>query len=70
MLTFQVILHSGSVVLEFRLAACQFLVVLLQATTFCGHTAIFPLEAGHFSFQTCITAVTAKNIITQVPHLL
>ena len=50
MLTFQVILHFGSVVLEFRLAACQFLIVLLQATTFCGYAAIFPLEAGHFSF--------------------
>ena len=50
MLTFQVVLHSVSVVLEFRLAACQFLVVLLQATTFCKRAAVLPLEAGHFSF--------------------
>jgi hypothetical protein len=28
----------------------QFLVVLLQATTLCGHTAILLLEMDYFSF--------------------
>ena len=49
-LTFQILLHLGGAVPEFRLVARQFLVVLLQATTLCGHTAILHLEAGYFDF--------------------
>ena len=49
-LTFQFLLHLGCAVLELRLVARQFLVVLLQVTTLCGHTAIPLLEAGYFSF--------------------
>ena len=49
-LTFQFLLHLGCAVLELRLVARQFLVVLLQATTLGGHTAILLLEVGYFGF--------------------